>query len=82
MSVLLLAMLAVPFASAAVVLLIGHRSAGAGKGIAVGGEALALVLACVVAGWHLGNIKSRNAVEERTNHQRFAATSPSRSRRR
>jgi len=55
MSVLLLAMLAVPFASAAVVLLIGHRSAGAGKGIAVGGEALALVLACVVAGWHLGS---------------------------
>ena len=54
MSALLVGMLAVPFASAALVLLIGHRSTGAGKGIAVGGEALALALACVVAFGRLG----------------------------
>jgi len=55
MNVLLLVMLAVPFASGAITLLLGHRAEHAGKAVAVGGEAVALTLACVVAFSHLGS---------------------------
>ncbi len=55
MSALLLVLLAVPFASAAVTLVAGHRSEVATKGLAVGGSALGLALACVVGFAHLGD---------------------------
>jgi len=46
--------LVVPAATAPVVLFAGHRSVVAAKGIAVGGQALGLALAVVVAVAHLG----------------------------
>jgi len=51
----LLAALLVPFVTAAVTLFTGHRSDVAAKGIAVGGSALGLVLAWVVALAQLGD---------------------------
>ena len=53
MSYLLLVMLAVPFATAALTLLTGHRADTAAKGISAGGSALGLALAAVVAAGHL-----------------------------
>ncbi len=53
MSDVLLALLAVPFASAALTLLTGHRADPAAKGVAVGGSLLGLALAVVVAAGHL-----------------------------
>jgi NADH-quinone oxidoreductase subunit L len=49
-----LAVLAVPFATALVTVLIGHHSTGAAKGISVGGSAIGLVLAWALALAHLG----------------------------
>jgi NADH-quinone oxidoreductase subunit L len=51
----LLAALVVPFVTAAVTLFTGHRSDVAAKGISVGGSALGLLLAWVVALAHLGD---------------------------
>ena len=55
MSWVLLAALVVPFVTAVVTLFTGHRSDVAAKGISVGGSALGLVLAWVVAFAHLGD---------------------------
>ena len=55
MNEVLLAALLVPFVTAAVTLFTGHRSDVAAKGIAVGGSALGLVLAWVVALAQLGD---------------------------
>jgi NADH-quinone oxidoreductase subunit L len=52
---LVLAALLVPFVSAATVLLVGHRSETAVRGVAVGGSGLGLVLASVVGFAHLGD---------------------------
>jgi NADH-quinone oxidoreductase subunit L len=52
---LLLTALLVPYVTTAVVLFAGHRSEVATKGIAVGGSALGLALAWVVAFTHLGD---------------------------
>jgi NADH-quinone oxidoreductase subunit L len=54
-SALLLAVLLVPFASAGATLLVGHRADAVARGVAVGGSALGLVLAWVVALGHLGD---------------------------
>jgi NADH-quinone oxidoreductase subunit L len=67
-SVVVLTMLLVPFATAAVVLYSGHRSEVASKGIAVGGSAIGLVLALVVAFAHLGSADPERWV--------FAGTAP------
>ena len=55
MNEVLLAALLVPFVTAAVTLFTGHRSDVAAKGISVGGSALGLVLAWVVALAQLGD---------------------------
>ncbi|MGN6574504.1 MAG: NADH-quinone oxidoreductase subunit 5 family protein [Nocardioides sp.] len=55
MSWLVLALLVVPFASAATVLLTGHHPDIGARGIAVGGSALGLALSLVVAFAHLGD---------------------------
>jgi NADH-quinone oxidoreductase subunit L len=55
MSWVVLAMLLVPFCSAALTLWIGHRSEVTSRGVAVGGSALGLVLVVVVAAGHLGD---------------------------
>jgi NADH-quinone oxidoreductase subunit L len=52
---LVLLLIVVPFTSAALTLWAGHRAEVAGRGIAVGGSALGLVLAAVVALPHLGD---------------------------
>ncbi|HZJ06026.1 MAG TPA: NADH-quinone oxidoreductase subunit L [Nocardioidaceae bacterium] len=52
---LLALLVALPFACAAISLLVGHSSDAATKGISVGGSALALALACVVAFPRLGD---------------------------
>ena len=54
MNLALILPLVVPAATAPVVLFAGHRSVVAAKGIAVGGQALGLALAVVVAVAHLG----------------------------
>jgi NADH-quinone oxidoreductase subunit L len=51
---LLLTMLLVPFATAALTLLVGHASIPAAKGIAVAGSAVGLAVSGVVAFTHLG----------------------------
>jgi NADH-quinone oxidoreductase subunit L len=51
---LLLTMLLVPFAAAALTLLVGHASITAAKGIAVAGSGLGLAVSGVVAFMHLG----------------------------
>ncbi len=55
MNALLLTLLVVPFGAAALTLLVGHRSDAAAKGVALGGSALGLALAVVVAFAHLGD---------------------------
>ncbi len=55
MSWAVLAVLLVPFVSAALVLGFGHRGEGAARGIAVGGSGLGLAVAGVVAFAHLGD---------------------------
>ena len=55
MSWVLLAALVVPFVTAALTLFTGHRSDTAAKGITIGGSALGLALAWVVALAHLGD---------------------------
>ena len=55
MSALLLLVLAIPFASAASTLVAGHRGEVAGRGIAVGGSALGLAAAAIVAFPRLGD---------------------------
>ena len=55
MSGLLLAVLLVPYATAAVTLFTGHRSDVASKGLSVGGSALGLALAWTLAMVHLGD---------------------------
>jgi len=52
---LALAVIVVPFATALLTLVVGHRSDGATKGLAVGGSAVGLCLAWVLALSHLGN---------------------------
>ena len=54
MSIVAWAVLLVPFASAALVVVVGHRAETAGKAAAVGGSALGMVLAWTVALTHLG----------------------------
>ena len=55
MSAVVLVLLVLPFASAALSFLIGHRGEVAERGIAVGASALGLALAVVVAVPHLGS---------------------------
>ncbi|MBA2465462.1 MAG: NADH-quinone oxidoreductase subunit L [Nocardioidaceae bacterium] len=55
MSWVVLMLLAVPFCSATLTVWVGHRSESVSRGVAVGGSALGLVLAVVVASGHLGN---------------------------
>src|SRR3954453_10223149 len=52
---LALAVIIVPFATALVTLVVGHRSEVATKGLALGGSAIGLVLAWVLAVGHLGD---------------------------
>jgi NADH-quinone oxidoreductase subunit L len=52
---LVLAVLAVPFATALATVLVGHRSDTTAKGISIGGSAIGLVLAWVVGISHLGD---------------------------
>ena len=54
MTGVVLAVLAVPYATALVTVLVGHRSDVAAKGLSVGGSAIGLVLAWVLALGHLG----------------------------
>ncbi|QNN51316.1 NADH-quinone oxidoreductase subunit L [Nocardioides mesophilus] len=54
MSWAVLAVLLVPFVAAVLTLLVGHSSETLSRGIAVGGSALGLGIAVVVAGAHLG----------------------------
>src|SRR3954449_2759415 len=51
----MLGVLAVPFATALATILVGHRSDGVSKAIAVGGSAVGLILAWLVAIAHLGD---------------------------
>ena len=55
MSWVVLTMLLVPFVTAGVTLLAGHRAEAGTKGISVGGSGLGLCLAVVVAANHLGD---------------------------
>ncbi|CAN5290232.1 hypothetical protein BH18ACT9_BH18ACT9_08040 [soil metagenome] len=55
MTWLVLAVLVVPFCSAAVTLWVGHRFESAVRGVAVGGSAVGLVLALVVGASHVGD---------------------------
>ena len=50
----MLAVLAIPFATALATVVVGHRSDAAAKAVAVGGSAVGLILAWVVAIPHLG----------------------------
>jgi NADH-quinone oxidoreductase subunit L len=50
----MLAVLAVPFATAGATFLVGHRSGAVAKAVAVGGSAVGLILAWLVAIAHLG----------------------------
>src|SRR4051812_3708576 len=51
----MLGVLAVPFATALATILVGHRSDGVSKAIAVGGSAVGLILAWVLALAHVGH---------------------------
>jgi hypothetical protein len=54
-SLVMLGVLGVPFATALATILVGHRSDGVSKAIAIGGSAVGLILAWLVAIAHLGD---------------------------